>query len=495
MRLQVQHSICFSRYPLHLACPPTYFTASRTIHTTRPDHASLAATSASQARSVSSPTSPVARRHSKSPLGVLPFSQIIRTYVITTVSSSAYLLDICSALLRRLLESKSVLTNVDRNPILRAILRQTFYKQFCSGSTRAEVQATIQGLQKCGYEGVILEYALEVLKGEAGDEKVDIEKWRKGMLDTISMANTGDFVGLKWSGLGSSALSLLQQNKPPSRAMDTVMREVCSAAAEKGISLLPAAEETATLDGFYSWTLPLQRDYNTSPESRPVVFCTYQAYLRSTPATLAKHLWIAQREGFTFGIKLVRGAYLSSEHRHLLQPGIEATHAAYDSITSSLLKRQYELGGALQPLHGGDSKAWPNLAVVLATHNAVSVRKAQALRAQQVSQKEPLVPLAYAQLQGMADEVSCEILSARNPIPQQHTQPEEHAGQVVDMEKTAIDVPKTYKCTTWGTTSECLNYLLRRAAENKDAATRTKESRVAMAQEIRRRINAAFGLA
>jgi hypothetical protein len=42
---------------------------------------------------------------------------------------------------------------------------------------------------------------------------------------------------------------------------------------------------------------------------------------------------------------------------------------------------------------------------------------------------------------------------------------------------------------------ECLNYLLRRAAENKDAAGRTGETRDAMRAEVWRRMKGLFGLA
>ncbi|KAH0142186.1 hypothetical protein KCU67_g14127, partial [Aureobasidium melanogenum] len=107
-----------------------------------------------------------------------------------------------------------------------------------------------------------------------------------------------------------------------------------------------------------------------------------------------------------------------------------------------------------------------------------SVRKAQAIRTNQLRSGEERIPCAYAQLQGMADEVSCELISATQ------AQPEE-----------MVDIPRAYKLTAWGSMTDCLNYLLRRAAENKDAASRTIESRDAMRGEIWRRMKATFGLA
>ena len=258
--------------------------------------------------------------------------------------------------------------------------------------------------------------------------------------------------------------------------MDDAMREVCDSAAAKNVRLLPAAEETTTTPTVDRWSLNLQRDYNKSANGS-VVYNTYQAYLKGTSDTLARHLADAQKENYTLGIKLVRGAYLASEPRHLIWDTMDDTHAAYDALADAVLRRSYS--AELKPLHGTDS-AFPAVNVVLATHNAASVRKAQALRSEQAQRGKEKVPLVYAQLQGMADEVSCELIQA---------------GKASASHEKIADVPQVFKCTTWGSMTECLNYLLRRAAENKDAAGRTIESKNAMACELRRRFRGVFGLA
>jgi len=217
---------------------------------------------------------------------------------------------------------------------------------------------------------------------------------------------------------------------------------------------------------------------------KSVVYSTYQAYLRQTPATISKHLDTARREGWTLGLKLVRGAYLGSEERSLIHPSISATHEAYDGIASALIGRKHT--SWITPLAGSDSGsgAWPDIAVVLATHNATSVSTAQFLRREQLTRGESLTQLAFAQLQGMADEVSCTLISAAKAAKDAET-----AGEKVGVAE------RVFKCTTWGSMSECLNYLLRRAAENKDAASRTHETRRAMAAELGRRGRAMVGMA
>lgn len=402
-----------------------------------------------------------------SALAGLPLSQIVRTYLITSVSSSSTLLDASTRLLQRLVSNKHGITSVESNPLLRAMLWESFYKQFCAGENAEQVAATCAQLRRQGYAGVILEYALEALEDTAGVEHEEVAVWRQGMLNSVELALPGDFVGLKWSGMGSAALRRLAAKEDPSPAMYDAMTAICEAAVRKNVALLPAAEETTTLQGYFQWTLMMQRLFN---QSRSVVYSTYQAYLQQTPGTLSKHLALAQTEGFVLGIKLVRGAYLSSEPKRLLQPDIASTHAAYDAIASALIERTPN--DVLQVAPGKD--VFPAINVVLATHNADSVSKAKEARQRQAQRQQQLTPLCFAQLQGMADEVSCSLLS-----PQA---------------KDAV-VEKVFKCTTWGTMTQCLNYLLRRAAENKDAACRTNESRLAMRAELLRRARSSLWLA
>lgn len=370
-----------------------------------------------------------------------------------------------------MLNSKGFLFSPERNPLLRVLLLQTFYKQFCAGSTAEEVARTCKELRSQGYGGVILEYALEVLKDAEGNELEDVATWRKGMLDSVRYSAEGDFIGLKWSGMGPAAMKLLAKDAAPTKEMDEAMNAVCSAAAAKNISLLPAAEETWTLNGYHSWTLAMQRIYNLNGKS--VMYNTYQAYLKRTPEILAQHLELAKKENFTLGLKIVRGAYLATEERHFIHDTIEDTHNAYDGIAASLIHRKHN--DTVKPIEGRE--IYPNVNVVLATHNMETVETAKALRNQQYARGETLTPLYFAQLQGMADEVSCNLIAAAKTADSNTVK------------------EKVFKCTTWGTMTECLNYLLRRAAENKDAASRTAETRSAMQGEIWRRMKASIGLA
>jgi len=420
------------------------------------------------------------------PLAILPTSQIIRSYLITGVTSSPLLLRACFAILKRMLDPKAILLSPDRNPLLSFAFKHTFYQQFCAGENRKEVQWTIKNVKNAGYTGVILEYALEVLSGGQGKTTTaeEVETWRTGMLDTVDMCSPGDFVALKWSGIGREALQLLDAGKPPSKEMYEAIVEVCDLAVKKDAALLPGAELEVTNVGIDSWTIDLQRKYNMATPGKAIMYSTYQSYLRSTPQRIARDLAIAQKEGFTLGVKLVRGAYLASETKSTVVESKQATDDAYDGITAAILTRQYN--DTLKPADPKNT-SFPSVSLMMASHNAVSVDKARKIRDAQAAAGEPLVECAYAQLQGMADEISCSLVAASKD------RKIEAERQALSRSQQTVDVPRSYKCATWGTIGQCLNFLYRRALENQDAASRTAETRNAMGQELWRRGRAFLG--
>ncbi|KAI9704992.1 MAG: proline dehydrogenase [Candelina mexicana] len=384
--------------------------------------------------------------------------------------------------------------NPDRNPALSYFLKQTFYAHFCAGGSPVEVRRTLQGLKDIGYAGVCLCYAREVVVGqkelkgvesviEEGSSSVaaskqEIEDWKIGTLKTIQMTASEDFVAVKLTGAGSQALHSLLHNLPPSPSLFAAITEICDAAASKGVRLLFDAEQHAVQAGIDAWTLTFQRRYN---RNRVVVYGTYQAYLKACPKVLAEHLALAQKEGFTLGVKLVRGAYLATDPRNLIWDNKGDTDATYDGLAECLFSRSYSsLMPAATDYNG--SATFPRVSVVLASHNHASVRKAQAIRTKQLQSGEMTVDTVYAQLMGMADEVSCELLQAGREAAKSNSR----LGSTGNVR--VVDVPKAYKYLVWGSTGECMKYLLRRAEENRDAMERTREGRNALVRELWRRL-------
>lgn len=387
--------------------------------------------------------------------------------------------------------STNPLLNPDRNPILKYVMKKTFYAQYCAGENAAEVRHTMESLKQIGFSGVILGYAREVVltpeqtadlascgEGAMAEECIrnEINPWAAGTLETVRLTAPGDYVALKFTGAGRQALYTLSKRLKPSPPLASAIDSVCQLAASRGVRLLFDAEQQALQAGIDDWTLDYMRRYNR--DGRTVIFGTYQAYLKATAATLSKHLAAAQKDNFSLGVKLVRGAYLGSDPRHLMHDTKADTDAAYDSIATALLRRTWN-----EPLIRPDepaSESFPKVSMVLATHNRDSVLKARAI----LEAGETATEVAFAQLQGMADEVSCELLAPPKAV---------NNGAAVEKSLT-WDRLKVYKYLVWGSTGECMKYLLRRAHENRDAVGRTRSGRDAMRAELWRRLKGAFGL-
>lgn len=274
----------------------------------------------------------------------------------------------------------------------------------------------------------------------------------------------------RFTGAGRLALHLLSHRLPPTPAFRKSIEEICQTAQDRHVRILFDGEEDALQLGIDDWTIDFARIFNQQI-GRTTIFGTYQAYKKSTVEVLSDHLAQAQKHDFTLGVKLVRGAYLESDPRELFHDSKEATDACYDETAESLLRREWS-----EQIPG--SGEFPHVSLMLATHNSKSVRLAYEI----CDAGEAKSEVIFAQLQGMADEISCELVEVNLNANQ----------QAKVMSKTpALPV---YKYMAWGTTGECMKYLLRRAEENKDALGRARDDRDAMWHELIRRIKARMSL-
>jgi hypothetical protein len=148
----------------------------------------------------------------EAPLAVLPFRMVLRSLIITTISSSPVLLPPSLAIMSVLAHTTNPILNPDKNPLLRFVLKKTFYAQFCAGENGQEVRRTSGRLKDIGFSGFILGYAKEVVlteaqtkdlascgEGAAADEciKNEVIPWANGTMETVRLARPGDFVALK----------------------------------------------------------------------------------------------------------------------------------------------------------------------------------------------------------------------------------------------------------------------------------------------------------
>ncbi len=207
-------------------------------------------------------------------------------------------------------------------------------------------------------------------------------------------------------------------------------------------------------------------------DGQVVVLNTIQAYLKSSRQTVEQYLRLAQREGWTLGIKLVRGAYIASDVRSRIHDTKAETDACYDSIAHDLLIRSWP---------GFDKASFPKVKLFVAGHNANSVRKVATLAQQLAKEGSFTEPVQYGQLQGMADDIGCELLALGDRV-------KDGAGKGTESGAMAAGAPEAFKCLTWGTLQDCLHFLVRRAVENRSAAERLNTGLAEMKRELWRRM-------
>lgn len=234
--------------------------------------------------------------------------------------------------------------------------------------------------------------------------------------------------------------------------------EIAVKSKQRGIRIFVDAESQQWQSGIGRTTLELMRKFNTNGGT--VIYNTYQAYLKSTPCTLAHHMAEAEKDSFTLGVKLVRGAYMLTDDRSLIHDTKHETDNAFNSIAQGALRQKIGEFGASRP--------FPSVSLFLASHNRDSVLAANKIHRQRIEAGLPTVPVSFGQLHGMSDEVSFSLMA-------------EKGGDGLP--------PEVFKCSIWGSMGECIGYLLRRAIENQDAVLRTREEVAALRGEAKRRFS------
>ncbi|KAJ5714709.1 Proline dehydrogenase [Penicillium malachiteum] len=410
----------------------------------------------------------------------LPTKLLLRSLILTSLMTSKIFLKPALATLNVLSKSDSAILNADRNPILNKLLRWTVYNHFCAGTNRQEVSKTVAQIKSIGYQGVILGYSREIVLDAEEQLALDesgtttysdkcyetVEEWKNGTLETLRMVGAGDLLAVKLTGAGPISVDAMAAKKPMPEVMVKAMDEICLATKQQGSRIWLDAEQQVLQTGLDNWAIEIMRRHNKKLEA-PLVYNTIQGYLKASKENLDRHIKLAAQEGWALGIKLVRGAYIEHETRSLIHNTKEETDDSYDLIADTMLCRR-------MPEDVKDLK-FPNAALFLATHNAASAAKAIATHQDRLLSQKPTVLLECGQIQGMADELSCELVQNYERAMEQSS-------------AANVSVPKAFKCMAWGSVAECMQYLHRRAIENKGAVERTQHMVDALRTELWRRM-------
>lgn len=230
------------------------------------------------------------------------------------------------------------------------------------------------------------------------------------------------------------------------------IEKIADSARKHNVSVLIDAEQSYYQKAIHFLVQSLYRKYN---KTTPIIYGTYQLYMKSTLGSLKADVEAANKEGFVVGAKIVRGAYMDSEREHALLMGIddpindtiEATHDAYNSAIKVMLDEiQKNTGSAL----------------MIATHNEASI-----LLAAQLMEERGISPsydkVYFAQLHGMCNHVTLSL--AKNGY-------------------------NSCKYVPFGPIKSVIPYLIRRMVENKGFVGKSHEERDLVKAEILRRFGA-----
>ena len=337
---------------------------------------------------------------------------------------------------------------------IKGIVKATVFRQFCGGESVEECQPQIDRLAE-GNVQAILDYSVE---GKA--EEADFDRTLETTLDTIRFAqnNPGVPFGVfKPTGVGAiewyEKVSLKQElSAEESESWARVLarwEKIFMLASEMKIPVMIDAEESWIQPVVDELAFRFMAKYNTQT---PIVYNTAQLYRHDRLEQLKMALARAKEEGFIYGVKIVRGAYMEKERKRAeakgytdpIQPNKAATDRDYNAALELILSNL------------------EHMAVVVGTHNEASIELAATLMTKHSiafdSQR-----VYVAQLFGMSDHIS---FNAAN---------------------SGLNVAKYLP---FGPVKDVLPYLFRRAEENTAVEGQTGRELGLLTKELDRRKNA-----
>lgn len=240
------------------------------------------------------------------------------------------------------------------------------------------------------------------------------------------------------------------------RNMINRVRRIMDLAQSLGVRVMVDAEWVDIQPAIDHIVLFLQRIYNTGEQ--PIVFNTYQTYLKGMDGKVLRDLARSESEGWRYGAKLVRGAYMVSERLKAEKRGMESPvcetyeateanfHACLDAILSHSAKSKVEGRSAAE--------------VLVASHNRGSIERALKMIEELGVDRSKVY---FGQLLGMADHLTFTL-----------------GGNGY----------KAYKYVPYGPIAEVVPYLIRRTQENSAilGSPGVQEERRMVGRELWRRL-------
>ncbi|XP_008416123.1 proline dehydrogenase 1, mitochondrial [Poecilia reticulata] len=286
-------------------------------------------------------------------------------------------------------------------------------------------------------------------KGESAG-RIDILDWNSLIDDRV---NTSDLLlapNVKLDKLEPLLKNFTIEDENQIKRTLERLDALAKCALENGVCLMVDAEQTYFQPAISKLALDSQRIYN---REKPVVFNTYQCYLKEAYKNVTMDVELSRREGWCFAAKLVRGAYMYQERERAkevryedpINPNYESTSTMYHRCLHYVL----------------DEIALNRKAnVMVASHNEDTIK--YTLKSMN---ELGLLPaenkVFFGQLLGMCDQISFPLGQAGFPV---------------------------YKYVPYGPVSEVMPYLSRRAQENRGFMKGAQKERELLWKELKRRL-------
>ena len=291
------------------------------------------------------------------------------------------------------------------------------------------------------------------------DGMVDLADWMNNIhIDQIHTLIT-DHCQDKYGPLSVAALD--EEETKLYAVMADRLRALAKVAKENNVRIMIDAEQTYFQPAIDYLTNELMEKYNDGPY--PVIFGTYQMYLKDSMDRLQLDISRAERYNYKFAAKLVRGAYLVTEGKyaadrgfpHPVHDSIEDTHANYNAGVNYVLTK---IAPHVQNAKDEDDRS--GIEIMFASHNQHTMELAVS-KMQELDLSPTDSGVYFGQLLGMVDHIT-NTLGFHNY--------------------------RSYKYVPYGKISEVMPYLIRRGVENSDALGGATKEISFIIDELKRRV-------
>lgn len=312
---------------------------------------------------------------------------------------------------------------------------------------RVELTQLQEHLTALGATGDYITWFTEHNKGSSGT--IDVLDWNSLFDDR---AKSADLLLVPNVQLGKLEPLLKNFTDEDEKQMQRILQRMdvlAKHAVESRVRLMVDAEQTYLQPAISRFAVEMQKIYN---REKPVIFNTYQCYLKEAFDSVSLDVALSCREGWHFAAKLVRGAYMYQERERAeelgyedpINPDYESTNRMYHKVLDFVLD-EIALNG--------------NANVMVASHNEDTVK--HTLRRMNELGLTPRENKVYfGQLLGMCDQISFPLAQAGFPV---------------------------YKYVPYGPVDEVMPYLSRRAQENRGFMQGAQKERTLLWKELRRR--------